>query len=519
MTSAPPMEDEILVSDEDRGQITAGSSRVAVLGSCPPSLLALLSHEYECVPLETETGHDFALSVLATADLLVVFPAGNSPPEPLDAHALIEAAHFQFRLPVVEVDAPLPHVYSFASTSADPMGMKALCQRLLYVSSSRSHQGAFAALHLSNEAILIVDARTKEITFSNAAANALLNPHTPHGAPSPQVEGSHFHHLFLGGSLMGTLDEGEGALASNTALQVAWKRLGVVKDGLITLHCSDATERRALREALEHERALTINASRVAALGEFAACLAHEVNNPLALVLGRCSQLQHLLEKEQTVEPKEVSVLVERIVFAAKRIARIVKATSNLSRMSSSSEAPHRVSVKFVFEAVDELVRFQQGTSDIQFHCSCETLGDLHVMGHESELIQVLFNLVANALDAVHARQQRELAAGLPRHQGWVRLQAEEIEKEGGIVRLSVADSGDGVLEELSEKIWKPFFTTKEPGKGTGLGLHVCRSLVENVGGRAYHTRLCSPDGSFSTVFIIELKSATFLSSSEHSAA
>jgi signal transduction histidine kinase len=219
-------------------------------------------------------------------------------------------------------------------------------------------------------------------------------------------------------------------------------------------------------------------ASKMSALGEMAAGVAHEINNPLFIVMLHTVSLQRLA-KVGAVDPYRLGSVLERIHGAADRIARI---TRGLLMFSTPEHGG--VTEVHLEPLVDEALalcreRFkQQGVETVVPPIDEE----LKLEGSESELLQVLVHLLTNAFDAA-------ISSEGPR---WVKVECED---RDDTVRLSVSDSGAGIPQELREKIMQPFFTTKPPGKGSGLGLSVASGILEGRGGRLFldvsseHTR------------------------------
>ena len=220
------------------------------------------------------------------------------------------------------------------------------------------------------------------------------------------------------------------------------------------------------RKRMEAQLAAT---ARLSALGMMAGGVAHEINNPLAIIHASASDLLDTAKEEGEV-PVEVLVrTATRIRQTADRIARIVKSMRRIAR--DGSQDP------FLSVHVSKIVEQTLEVCQAKFKDQSVTLRlpaldpDLQIACREVQISQVLLNLLTNALDAV-ADQPGEK---------WVRMNVERRDKS---IVLSVVDSGLGVAPELKGRIMEPFFTTKEVGKGTGLGLSLSRAIAEEHGGR-----------------------------------
>ena len=233
---------------------------------------------------------------------------------------------------------------------------------------------------------------------------------------------------------------------------------------------------RRLREEIEaknlaelerkNSQARLFASEKMASLGEMAGGIAHEINNPLAIIFGRIDELQDRLKQPQ---PDIAGAIAgaSRILFIAQRIASVIKGLSAFSRNGD----------KDPFVAVDPLgliastltlcsERYKQNGVKLILDLP-ETASPISARG--VHLSQVLVNLLNNAFDSVKGQEQ-----------AWIKLSLQQTPES---TYLSVADSGDGVPEAIRLKVWEPFFTTKEVGKGTGLGLSISKGIIEDHGG------------------------------------
>ena len=224
----------------------------------------------------------------------------------------------------------------------------------------------------------------------------------------------------------------------------------------------------------------TIRNDRVMALGTLAASVAHEINNPLAYVLAQAEAvdaevdaLEGLLAKMHGAEVPAARAALGRmrerlapVRSGTERIASITRDLRTFSRPEDSSLTP--VDLRGVVLSVLKLV-------GKEVEARARLVLDLQptrpVMGNEARLVQVVLNLVVNAIQAlpVDSTANNE-----------IHLRTRD---EGAQVLLDVADSGPGVPAVDRDRIFEPFFSTKEIGKGTGLGLFVCRNIVQGLAG------------------------------------
>jgi PAS domain S-box-containing protein len=224
----------------------------------------------------------------------------------------------------------------------------------------------------------------------------------------------------------------------------------------------------------------TVRNDRVMALGTLAASVAHEINNPLAYVLAQAEAmdaevgvLEGLLAKMEGPEVPAAQAALARLKeglapvrSGTARIAGITRDLRTFSRPEDISLSP--VDLRGVVLSVLKLV-------GKEVEARARLVLDLQqtrpVMGNEARLVQVVLNLVVNALQALPADSTGTNEVSL------------RTRDEGGRVLLDVADSGPGVPAADRDRIFEPFFSTKEIGKGTGLGLFVCRNIVQGLAG------------------------------------
>lgn len=220
---------------------------------------------------------------------------------------------------------------------------------------------------------------------------------------------------------------------------------------------------RATRRLRETQDRL-VRSERLASVGRLAAGLAHEIGNPIAALIG----LEDLLI-EGGLEPAEQKDFLLRMRKETERVNRILKDLLQFARPSAKASQGDDSSPGNVETAVYDTVALltpQKTFSEIEL--AVDIFPELpEVVLSREQLVQVMLNLVMNAADAMDPGGKVSIRAK-PSPLG---------------VRLEVEDNGPGVAPEVRDRLFEPFVSTKEPGKGTGLGLAVCRGLVEAAGG------------------------------------
>ncbi|MFL5815488.1 MAG: ATP-binding protein [Bdellovibrionia bacterium] len=234
---------------------------------------------------------------------------------------------------------------------------------------------------------------------------------------------------------------------------------------------------------LEAQRAKSEYAGKMAALGEMAGGVAHEINNPLAIICGSTEFIQSMIARKD-VDQAKLGQLVDRIHHTAFRIVKIVKALRFFAR--DGSNAPfERESFQAIINDTLEFCqeKFRSHSVNLQL---APISPELKIDCQAVQISQVLLNLLQNAFDAVQGLETR-----------WIRLEVFEAESE---IRIVVTDSGTGIPAELRSKIMLPFFTTKDVGKGTGLGLSISQGIITHHRGS-----LSVDDTSENTCFVVRL--------------
>lgn len=236
---------------------------------------------------------------------------------------------------------------------------------------------------------------------------------------------------------------------------------------LLSLALGDRIRLTNLELALQ--RSAMVHAEKMGALGRMAGEIAHEINNPLAIIQGNATLLSKL---DLAPEAKSIAFTIEQTSI---RISKVVKGMRALARDTRSD--PLQVTpVASVIQDTLVLCHDRFTNTGVRLF-SPEASPGLMVRCRSSEVCQVLVNLMNNAIDALEGRSG-----------AWVKLEVQEV---GGFLEFSVSDNGVGVPKAIRARIHDPFFTTKEAGKGLGLGLSISRTIVEAHGGQIWLDESC----------------------------
>jgi signal transduction histidine kinase len=240
------------------------------------------------------------------------------------------------------------------------------------------------------------------------------------------------------------------------------------------------------RERLEQAELARV--ARLATAGELSAAIAHEVKQPLAAMVAQGSAALRWLGRS-TPDLDETRAALQKIVNSGHRASRIIE---NLRAMFKKDANPHkRVAVNGIIRDVLGLTHHEMQKNDVMLQIALSDEPAPHVLGDRIQLEQVFLNLVMNAIEAMNGSSSRSVLG--------VKT---EINKNGEVL-ITIADSGPGIDADNIEKIFNTFFTTKQGGMG--MGLSICRSIVEAHGGRIWASSEATPHGS---IFYVELPSA-----------
>lgn len=217
-----------------------------------------------------------------------------------------------------------------------------------------------------------------------------------------------------------------------------------------------------------------IRAEKLASAGRLASGVAHEIGNPIGIVLGYLDLL-----RQSQISSAEKLDFIDRAQSEIQRINIIIRQLLDLSRPSDSGSGP--VSIHRLIEDLLDVIDCQPAFSGISMSVELKAEEDT-VLANEDQLRQVFLNLILNAADAIHdtvaASGTLRITTSLSDH-----FKAPSKPPKPPQVVVRFEDNGTGIEVNQLENIFDPFFTTKSPGKGTGLGLSVCFSIVERLGG------------------------------------
>ncbi|SMF27459.1 signal transduction protein with periplasmic or extracellular sensor domain [Pseudobacteriovorax antillogorgiicola] len=259
--------------------------------------------------------------------------------------------------------------------------------------------------------------------------------------------------------------------------------LDVMVDNINEMAKRVTESERELKRNLEVQRASAINSARLASLGEMAGGIAHEINNPMAIILGNLGILQKLIEEDAT-DQATLEHLIDKAINTCDRVNRIISGLRTYSRDADGDPFLDETLLSIIEQT---LPYCRERFRDAGIELIIEPIDPRIIIScRATQISQVLVSLLNNAYDAVSEVENK-----------WIRIAAE---LKGDRVQVTVSDSGHGIPHTVIDRIFDPFFTTKEVGKGTGLGLSISKNLIENHDG----TFWVNPRSEH-TSFLIEL--------------
>jgi PAS domain S-box-containing protein len=317
--------------------------------------------------------------------------------------------------------------------------------------------------------VLIVSLGSGSIFYATPGSEQLL------GMKREDIEKNFLEHfmpdLEMRGSIMRDIASGNPVDAVETkilrggaeiAVAVSARGLTYQNEDAMVMGIVDLTESKKAQAQIAQQQEALQQSEKMAALGGLLAGVAHELNNPLSVVVGQSTLLM-----EGAPEAK-VASRAEKIFKAADRCSRIVKSFLALARRKPPERKP--VDLNQIVRSSLELLGYQLKTGDIEIVTTLDP-GLREITGDSDQLTQVVTNLVLNAAQALDGWKGKR------------RIDVASRRDPDGSFLLIVADTGPGIPPDLRSRIFEPFFTTKSSKGGTGVGLALCLNIVAAHGG------------------------------------
>lgn len=251
----------------------------------------------------------------------------------------------------------------------------------------------------------------------------------------------------------------------------------IMRPSNLAIVCRDVSELKHAEVNAQAAQAELARVNRLTTMGEMAASIAHEINQPLTAIVANGEACLHLLRRK-SLDRGELRAALASMIDDARRAAEITVSVRKMVKRAGSEWK--RLNINEVIETVLSLARREMTSHEIYLKIDLRPLLPL-VSGDVVQLQQVLLNLIMNAIEAMTTPMDRP------------RTLAVRSEARHGGVYVAVTDSGPGIDPAIIDSIFDPFFTTKSTG--TGLGLSICRSIIDDHGGRLW-SEPAKPHGS-----------------------
>jgi signal transduction histidine kinase len=245
--------------------------------------------------------------------------------------------------------------------------------------------------------------------------------------------------------------------------------------------------------------------------GDIYASIIHDINGPLTVISGFVQVLNQRLNRSSRLEMEDLEFIKDRLRIVARQVGNCVEISRRyLGFLRRQSEEASRASVNQLLKDLEQLIRVHPGRSDNEFGIQ-PLAEDLGVKMNGTDVIQILLNLAVNAFQCAPLSHRVEIGGEILRAPLDLTtfkdgpndrlLNVESMDNTAPLVKLWVSDSGPGIPAEVLPKIFQPYFTTKGPRQGTGLGLNIVQRLIkEGKGALHVHTR--PGEGTTFTIYL-----------------
>jgi signal transduction histidine kinase len=246
--------------------------------------------------------------------------------------------------------------------------------------------------------------------------------------------------------------------------------------------------------------------------GDIYASIIHDINGPLTVISGFVQVLNQRLNRNSRLEMEDLEFIKDRLRIIARQVGNCVEISRRyLGFLRRQSEEAPRVSVNQLFKDLEQLIRVHPGRSDNEFGVQ-PMAEDLGVKMNGTDVIQILLNLTVNAFQCAPMSHRVDVGGEILREPLDLTtfkdgpndrlLNVEGMDNTAPLVKLWVCDTGPGIPPEVLPKIFQPYFTTKGPRQGTGLGLNIVQRLIkEGKGALHVHTR--QGEGTTFTIYLL----------------
>lgn len=249
----------------------------------------------------------------------------------------------------------------------------------------------------------------------------------------------------------------------------------------------DLTKFKEVQATLENEKSITEAESRFATLGKMISGVAHEINSPLQNVILTSEYIEELIKHDKKEEIKKEFLDLK---LEIRRISDIISSMKSLTR--GKSQTKHvKENLNQMLESVEKLIKHKIKFNSIDFASNFSCTENIFIVCNRSEIHQIILNLISNSIDALNDSNTKNPQITL----------SSSVNKD--CVKVCVSDNGPGIEEALKDKIFEPLYTSKDVGKGSGLGLSISSRLARN---NNMSLELVCEDKNMKTIFCLIAK-------------
>lgn len=224
------------------------------------------------------------------------------------------------------------------------------------------------------------------------------------------------------------------------------------------------------KRLVDHQQAL-FHSNRVSYLGEMAGQIAHEINNPLTIILGNSQIMKKNIKDEINEENEALLKSIQKIEYMVNRITKLIKMMQTLSKQSNVSPQTKSKIVDLISSVLSTL-NDKFNAFEIQTEQDNNHLEKIEILCYPTEISQVILNILLNAIDTIILSKKTTK-----------RLISVKLSKKNTNILILITNNGEEIHQSIRDRIFEPFFTTKPVGHGTGLGLSLSKRIVEQHAG------------------------------------
>ncbi|MDC1175129.1 HAMP domain-containing sensor histidine kinase [Bacteriovoracaceae bacterium] len=220
------------------------------------------------------------------------------------------------------------------------------------------------------------------------------------------------------------------------------------------------------QEYIRKQQETIFKKSRMAELGKVSGGIAHEINNPMTIILANAQRIKKEIQQKNP-DLEKIQKISEKIEKTGKRVGKIIDGLKHFSRDGATDDF-QEIDFCVLLDEVKEMFYEKMHQSEISLSIEIENT-ESKVFGRFTQIYQILVNIIDNACDALENESDKSIKI--------------ICKSEDQYFNVIIRDSGPGIAEDIEEKVFQPFFTTKPVGKGTGLGLSICIGIMNEHGG------------------------------------